>query len=187
MKFPRPVFAATFTVAAVAATTGYVLVDLSDTTNYPHIGTAEIYLLGLELVAEKAADGDYNIIVGVVTENDATNGSIKGVAEFHLSHLNNATDSTDRFIFPFADYTLGGANQEGINLNITSGALTKAVSNVTDADNTIWQNDTGLASPVGAAGGATGKPGVGDLVILATENAGTGTLDFAITALYSTG
>jgi len=184
---PRPVYTSTFTIAAVAATTGYVLVDLSDTTNYPHSATTEIYLLGLGIVAEKASDGDFNITVGVVIENDATNGSMKGVAEFDLSHLDNSTDSTDRFVFPFVDFTLGGANQEGINLNVTSGALTRAVSNVTDADNTIWQNDTGLASPVGAAAGATGKPGVGDLVLLATENAGTGTLDFAITALYSTG
>jgi hypothetical protein len=186
MPLPRKTFASVLNVAAVAADTGYVLVDLSDTTNYPHLTTAEIHLLGLLLHAEKATDGDFNLTVGVVIENDATNGSIKGVYQFNMSHVANATDSTDRLAPVYVDFTLGGAIPEGVNLNVTSGAVTYFVSNVDDADNTIWQNDVGLLSPVGAAAGATGKPGAGDLVVLVEENAGAGTLDFCITAIYST-
>ncbi len=182
---PRKSFVSVLSVAAVAATTGYVLVDLSDTTNYPHLETSELHLLGLFLQAEKASDGDFNLTIGTVIENDATNGTLKGAHLFNISHLANSTDSTDRMAPVYVDFTLGGAIPEGINLQVVSGAVTHFRSNITDADNTIWQNDTGLLSPVGAAAGATGKPGVGDLVVLAEENAGAGTLDFCITAIYS--
>lgn len=181
----RPVYAATLGAEGVAADTAYVLVDLSDTTNYPHSATAELHLLGLLLNAENLTDGDYDIWIGVVTENDATDGSASWVHCFHAESVWNATDSTGRLAPVPLDFTLGGHVPEGINLNVTSGALTKFVTNLTQADNANWQNDTGLASPVGAAGGATGKPGVGDLVVWVEEVTG-GTLDFCITVQYST-
>ena len=61
---------------AVAASTAYVLVDLSDTTNFPHANTRAIVLHDLYLTGEKASTGIYDIWVGVVTEVDATNGSV---------------------------------------------------------------------------------------------------------------
>jgi len=183
---PRPTYTAVLNAAGVAATTGYVLIDKSDITNYPHTRIGSINLLSLSFNAEKASDGDFTIIIGVVVENDETNGSIVGVLNFHLSSNQNPTDSTDRFSSFFWDLTLGGGNQEGLNLSVVSGALTNIISNIADDDNTVWQNDTGLASPAGAAGGATGKPGVGDLVMLVTENAETGNIDFTATVLYST-
>jgi len=179
----RPAYAATLGAEGVAADTAYVLVDLSDTTNYPHSGTAELHLLALLLNAETVDDGDYDIWVGVVTENDATDGSVSWVHCFHAQHVQNPTDSTGRLAAVMADFTLGGSVPEGINLNVVSGALTKFVTNLTQADNANWQNDTGLASPVGAAGGTTGKPGVGDLVVWVEEVTGN-TLDFCITAIY---
>ena len=36
----------------------------------------------------------------------------------------------------------------------------------------------------GAAAGATGKPGAGDVVVYVEEVSGTGTIDFSITATY---
>jgi len=41
-----------------------------------------------------------------------------------------------------------------------------------------------LASPAGAAAGATGKPGDGDIVVWVEEVSGTGTIDFCLTAIY---
>jgi len=58
----RPAYAATLGAEGVAADTAYVLVDLSDTTNYPHSGTAELHLLALLLNAETVDDGDYDIL-----------------------------------------------------------------------------------------------------------------------------
>jgi len=181
----RAVHAVMLGAEAVDASTGYVLVDLSDTTNFKHTGTAEIHLLGLVLTAEKASDGVYDIWVGVVKEVDATNGSVAWVQAFHMEAVGNSTDSTDRFAWQ-VDYTLGGRNPEGLNLAISSGALVYLVTNQAQNDNVTWQTDTGLASPVGAGGGTTGKPGAGDLVMWVEEVSGTGTIDFHVVALYET-
>lgn len=177
----RPAYAVTLGAEAIAASTPYVLVDLSDITNFPHGNTAEIHLLGLILTTEKASDGAFDIWLGVVTENDATDGSVTWVHCFHVEHVFNATDDDDRYAREI-DFTLGGSIPEGINLNVTSGALTKFASNLTQADNASWQNDVNRTSPVGA----TTKPGVGDLVMWVEETADGGTLDFCITAIYST-
>jgi len=179
----RPVHIVNVGAEAVAASTAYVLVDLSDVTNYPHAKTAELHLLGLILEAEKASDGIYDIWVGVVTENDATDGSVQWIHVFHLESVVNPTDSTDRF-HAEVDFTLGGRNPEGINCLVASGALTHFVGNQSQADNGNWQNDVGLASPVGAAAGATGKPAAGDLVVWVEEVTNGGTLDFSLTGIY---
>jgi hypothetical protein len=181
----KPVFAVMLGAEAVSASTGYVLVDLSDTTNFRHDSTGEVHLLGLVLTAEKAGDGVYDLWVGVVTEVDATDGSVSWVQAFHMEAVGNSTDSTDRFAWQ-VDYTLGGRNPEGLNLCISSGALVYVVTNQTQANNVTWQTDTGLASPAGAGGGTTGRPGAGDLVLWVEEISGTGTIDFHVVALYET-
>ena len=174
-----PSFVVNLGAEAVAASTPYVLVDLSDTTNFPHGLTTELHLLGLILEAEKAGDGVYDIWIGVVTENDATDGSVDWVHVFHLEHVANATDSTDRAA-QVVDFTLGGGNPQGINCNVTGGAMTKFAGNQSQASNGNWQNDTNRASPVGS----TTKPGVGDLVAWVEEVSGSGTLDFSLSAVY---
>ncbi len=148
----RLTYAATLGAEAVAASTAYVLVDLSDDTNFPHASTETnwLNLLGLTMHAEKASDGVYDVWVGVITEVDATNGTAQWFHCFHLEAVGNATDSTDRFA-QVVDFTLGGGNPDGINCKITSGTSVYLVSNQEQAGHTNWQTDTGLASPVGAA------------------------------------
>ena len=167
---------------AVSASTAYVLVDLSDNTNFPHTETNAVHLLSLVLHTEKASDGVYDIWVGVVTENDVTNGSVDWVHVFHLEASGNPTDSTDRFAQQL-DFTLGGRNPQGVNCLITGGATSHFATAQTQADNVSWQNDTNRTSPVGA----TTKPGVGDLVVWVEEVSGSGTLDFVLSAIYDVG
>jgi len=164
---------------AVAASTAYVLVDLSDITNFPHENTNALHLLGLILHTEKASDGVFDIWVGVVTECDATDGSTEWVHVYHLQASGNATDSTDRFAQSI-DFTLGGHNPQGINLRVAGGATPHLATNQTQTNNVSWQNDTNRTSPVGA----TTKPGVGDLVVWVEEVTDTGTLDFILSAIY---
>lgn len=168
-------------VEAVAASTPYVLVDLSDATNFPHEDTTGIHLHGLSINTEKASDGVYDIWLGVVTENDATNGTADWVHVFHLEAVGNATDSTDRFAQSL-DFSLGGFNDLGIDLTIRGGAGIGFVTNQQQAGHVNWQSDTNRTSPVGA----TTKPGVGDLVVWVEEVSGTGTIDFAISVIYET-
>ena len=181
----RAKFTAQIGAEAVAASTAYVLVDLSDSTNFPHTATNEAHLLGLHVSAEGHSNAVFDIWVGVISEVDASNGTAEWFDIFHLESDHNPTDSTDRFTCS-RDYTLGGTNPEGINCCITSGSMTKIVTMQRQAGNTNWQTDTGLASPVGAASGATGKPGAGDIVVWVEEATNGGTLDFSITATYET-
>ena len=178
----RPVHVVNLGAEAVAASTPYVLVDLSDVTNFPHSKTQELHLLGLLLEAETATDGAFDIWVGVVTENDATNGSVQWVHVFHLESSANPTDSTDR-AHAVIDFTLGGVNLAGVNCAVVSGALPFFAGNQVQADNVSWQNDTNRASPVGS----TTKVGAGDVVVWVEEVADGGTLDFSLTAIYAAG
>lgn len=175
----RKAFAVNLGVEAIDASTPYVLIDLSDTTNFPHSETNWVNLLGLILNAETKADGQYDIWVGTIIENDGTDGSAQWVHVWHLENRNNATDSTGHF-FEVADLTLGGGNPDGINCAVASGAMTYFVGNQTQTNNGNWQNDTSRTSPVGAAT----KPGVGDIVIWVEEAGGAGTLDFSLLAIY---
>jgi len=173
---------------ATAADTDFMLVDLSDTTNFPHNDTNEIHLLQLGLTTEKASDGAYDIWVGVVTEADGTNGSVEWIHVWHLEASGNPTDSTDRFVqvVPFS----GHGFEDGWNLNVDTTAGSEKLRYVgtyaSTANSDRWQTDTGLASIAGAAAGATGKPGAGDLVCYVEEVSGTGTIDWAISVTYFT-
>jgi hypothetical protein len=185
-SYGAQVYTALMGAEAVAASTAYVLVDLSDTTNFPHNDTNVIHLLGLRLVAEKASDGVYDIWAGVITEVDATNGSADWFHVFHVEAVGNATDSTDR-VYAVLDFTWGGSNPDGLSLKVNSDESTPHfVTYATQDGNTNWQTDTGLASPAGSGGGSTGKPGVGDLVFWVEEVSGSGTIDFALSADYFT-
>lgn len=167
---------------AVAASTPYVLVDISDTVNFPHSKATHVHLLGLLLNTEKASDGVFDIWVGVVTECDGTDGTAQWVHVFHIEAAGNPTDSTDRFVGS-VDFTLAGARPNGVNLALTSEATTFFVGNQTQASNVNWQNDVNRASPVGA----TTKVGAGDLVVWVEEVSGSGTLDFSLSACYAIG
>ncbi len=179
----QPIFTGILQAEAVAASTAYVLVDLSDTTNFPHDQTGYIEFLGMVINTEKASDGVYDLWFGVISEVDATNGSADWFQVIHLEAVGNATDSTDRFAWQI-DYTLAGGNPRGVVCDVISEATPHLVTNITQNGNTNWQTDTGLASPAGAAAGATGKPGAGDIVMWVEEVSGTGTIDFCITFFY---
>jgi len=170
-------------VEALDASTPYVLVDLSDSDNFPH-GEAfvgEIHLLGLYLNGDQASDGAFDLWVGVVTENDGTDGSVQWIWTHHAESVSNPTDSAGHICCSI-DFTLGGQNPEGINCLVTAGALTHFVGNQSQANSVNWQNDTARVSPVG-----TSKPGVGDLVLWVEETTNGGTIDFSMHAIYETG
>ena len=175
----RKTFVANLGAEGLAASTPYTLIDLSDTTNFPHNDTNWVNLLGLFLSAESHTDGIFDIWVGVVTENDATDGSATWVHVFHIENRDNATDNTGRFAGT-VDFTLGNGNPDGINCQVVSGAPVYFAGNQAQAANANWQNDTNMASPVGA----TTKPGVGDIVCWIEEVTNGGTLDFSLTAIY---
>ena len=167
-------YIAVMNVEAIAASTAFVLVDLSDTTNYPHNLTSKIILHAIHLHVEAHSNGVFDLWIGVVKEADATNGSVDWIEVAHLEGLTSLLGWHD-------DMSYGPAN-----LEIVDGELTHVITGASQDDNTNWQTDTGLQSPAGAAAGATGKPGAGDLVMWVEKVSGSGNLDVSVAVQYET-
>lgn len=163
------------TAAALAASEAFVLIDLSDTTNFPHKHTGRIRLHGFDLHFEKDTDATFLVKIGVVTEVDATDGSVAWLWVFRLHTDREGTDSTDwREIerrFPGLDLEVDTVNDKLFNM----------LSNTNDAADATWQTDVTLDSP---RGDTTVAPGVGDLVMEITRTAGN--LYFCMTPYYRT-
>ena len=154
-------------VRAAAADTGYVLIDLSNITDYPHRNAAAIILNALHVEAEVLASGVYDILVGVITEVDATNGSVNWVARFQMETSVGGVISLDKFW------------RAGLNLRIDDEDTPFVITNLTDAGQTTWQSDTALTSPDG-----TVAPAAGDVVVKIDEISGSGTINMFIEAEY---
>jgi len=159
---------------ALDADKAAVLVDLSDTTNFPHSLTGKLRVYGIQVNTEVKADGAFILYLGVVTEVDGTDGSTKWIAALLLETVDNPTDSTGARAF-----SLRWPN--GLDLEVSGGAPVKFLSNAGHTDNVAWQTDTDLDSPYGDA---ASPPGAGDLVAYLDETGGTGTCSFSITVEY---
>lgn len=166
-------------VDSISASGNYVLVDLSDTTGYPHTADANLFLKKLILDAETIGDGEFNLYVGVVKENDGQDGSVDWLHVFHMTTPEDGTDGVRR-VAETVDFCTGG-DPRGISLIVSGGALSSVVTNKSQDDSPFWKNDTARSSPAG-----TSIPGVGDLVVWLDEIAGAGGIEFGLSALYST-
>ena len=183
-KLPQ-YFAVDFTFAGVAATTPYVLIDLSDTTNFPHHDTNMIIVRSIHFDAFLSAHSAvWTAQFGTIIEVDATNGTANvfaGLAMFNQDGGN--LQYSKAWDFNHRDYM---HNTVGLNtlVDTTAGSekLELITTNATDAGSTNWQTDTNLASPAGT----TTAPGAGDMVLLLTELLGTATINGNITVVYST-
>lgn len=170
---------ASFNVVDASANTPYVLVDLSDSSNFPHSNTTSIRLKKLLLDAEITGDGDFNLHVGVVKENDGTDGSVDWLHTFHMEHVGNADDDTEHRQETI-DFCAGG-DPAGLNLVVSGGALTYVLTGDTQASNVNWQNDVARTSPAG-----TSNPGTGDLVAWLEWTNASGGISFTLSAVYTT-
>jgi hypothetical protein len=171
-------FWATLIQPDLAATERFILVDLSDTANFPHTETGKIRLYRLDVDIERgenAVSGEYIVYIGVVLEVDATDGSTKWILAMHEETDEESTDDVSR---TFRSYKW----DEGLDLEISAGALVWGISSSGDTDNVGWQTDVALDSPAGAAN----FPGAGDLVMLVEETGGTGSLSICVTVQYIT-
>jgi len=156
-------------VAAIEADTGYILVDLSDTTNFPHLNTAAIILKSLQIETDIASSGVFTVLFGVVTEVDASNGSVNWFARVQLE---TAQSQGHPRVLRWPS---------GLNLRVTAGATPFLVTNIADSGDVLWQTDTVLTTPVG-----TVAPAAGDLVMKIDEISGTGNVDVFVEAEYDT-
>lgn len=154
-----------YDLAVTATSTSTVLVDRSDTTNWPHKHAGSIRIVGLDVNVDKAAASTTTVKIGVVNFINASTGSITWVWEkSHLTNVSNTDVNANPHFFPIPI----NCKVEPAN-TADDGATPYVLSNDTTSGSSTYQNDSDLPSPNGDV-----SPGLGDLILF-VQKPGTST------------
>lgn len=147
----------------ISVTTGFMLVDLSDTTNWPHDDTGHIDVVFFILSTDPSSNFAGDIELGFLTNVDATNGDLNELFELHLEK------QSDSVAIPF--------NYGAFGIALEADHFFGPVI----ANDTTWQTDVNLQGPDGNTSFPSGN---GDLVMKITRTAGD--ISVSITIGYRT-
>jgi len=125
-------------------TVGYMVVDLSDTTNWPHTATGHIDIVYIILNVNPTATFVGDIELGFLTNVDATNGDLNAIMEVHM-------DKKQDSIFQMMNF---GSFEMSLESEHWFGPIT--------ANDALWQTDVNLQGP---DGNTSFPSGAGDLVM----------------------
>lgn len=159
-------------INGLTTSTSTVLIDLSDTTNFPHKYTGAINIANISVQVDKLDTSSGTIKIGVVTRVDVSSADVKYFYEASYnntvaaSFLNEVTRFTNTAGFFFRTKVNSANNTPYIISNDTSNTA-------------IFQTDVQLPSPNGNI-----LPGKGDIVLSFTNN-GSGATRFVIDLLYN--
>lgn len=161
----QPTYAAHLSVTAASGTVGYMLIDLSDTTNWPHTNTAHIIIKHVIVQSSQSTSPAFlgDLLFGFLGNVDATNGDFYQIGILHGDRGTSLGSGN----FDFSIVGLGLETDEWIGPTI--------------ANDTTWQTDVNLIGPDGAT---THPAGNGDFVCKLVSTAGT--LSFGVTVIYTT-
>ena len=140
-----------YEIQGVAATSWAVLVDLSDSTNYPHEAGSSLNISLIDMEVDRATNSVGQMDLGIVTRVDGTNGDVTLINsveftagdEAYITHSTNFSPSV-------------------VRCAVVAGATPYIAYNTKVLNNTGIQSDVALASFQGAG---TVTPAVGDLVV----------------------
>jgi hypothetical protein len=156
-----------FQLDGVAASVDYILVDISDTTNYPHDQTGYVHIENLLLQVDSDVNGDYTIEIGYVDNVDATNG------DFHAMYVLSGTKKVGNTQYVYFDgYPNAARFKAGFSLS-TENSL----------NDTAFQTDVNLGSTLDPTTADT-PSGDGDMVMRITRTAGT--INISVNFAYHT-
>lgn len=130
-----------------------ILVDLSDSTNFPHRNTNSIILKQIQFDGALNTAKTWDTSVGVVTATDADGTDIEWIR--------TSTPIEAALIRFDSTWTLP---EHGLNLVVSSGSLPFVVTNDTETTAVITSS-TAMSS----SGSASAMVGVGDIILLADE------------------
>lgn len=149
---------------SVNTQTAFMLIDISDTTNWPHTNTDHIILD--HILIEVDPDSSYlgEIKIGFLTNVDATNGDFNQLLDIDMARQSQLL---------VEDLTFGG----GFHCQSSThfGPIL--------ANSVLFQTDVDLGGP-DDSGTTTYPSGNGDLILLIERSAGT--VDVSITIIYET-
>ena len=128
----------------VSASTGFMVIDLSDTTNWPYAETGHIDVVYIVINVNPTGTFSGDIQLGFLTNVDGENGDFNGIMEIHMDKKQDSITQMMNF----------GAFEMSLESAHWFGPIT--------ANDTTWQTDVNLIGP----DGATSYPaGAGDLVM----------------------
>jgi hypothetical protein len=146
----------------VTGLTAAMVIDLSDTVNWPHDETGHIDLEFLNISINPNTSYEGDIKVGFLSNVDATNGDLNIIFNWHMQRVSSALVDTLSF-------------GQGGHMELTLGKW----FGPTEADNTLWQTDVNL---VGPDGNTSYPSGDGDFVLKIEATAGA--VDVGLTCGY---
>ena len=151
---------------ATTTTTAYMLIDLSDTTNWKHTNTGGIVIEYIILEVDPGTTFSGQVKLGYLSNVDATNGDVTTI--FNVDMRRSASLLVE-------------------NLNFGSHGL-RCSSNThfgpTESDSTLFQTDVNLEGPDGNSSYPSGD---GDVVmIISGANTGNGAVNVSVTIGYET-
>ena len=163
-------FTNTFTVHMDVSTAhtliAYSLIDLSDTTNWPHTNTTEIVIEYIILEVDPDSNFVGEVKLGFLTNVDATNGDFN---QFLDVDMRRKADLFSEVI----DFGSHGLH-----------CKTDSHFGPVSANSTLFQTDVNLGGP-DDPGTTTYPSGAGDLVMI-VDGDGTNTVNVSITIGYET-
>lgn len=156
-------FATHLDIQNVQAQTACMIVDLSDTTNWPHVETGHINVE--YIIIEVDPDGSYvgEVKLGFLTNVDATNGDFHQVIDIDMQRKADIVIENIDF------------GSHGIDLQ------TDHWFGPTTQNSTLFQTDVNLRGPDGTTAFPSGD---GDLVMIIERTAGS--VDVSVTIGYET-
>lgn len=160
-------FAETFSISgdfsAISSTTGFMLVDLSNTVTWPHTNTNHIVIDYIILEAEPTTTFRGMVELGYLKNVDGTDGDFVEVTGFDFTQKSDALLE----VVDFGSHGLHCIDAHHFGL--------------VTADTTIFQTDVDIEGP---DGNVSYSSGAGDLVLLVSPTAGT--VDVEVTIGYET-
>ena len=148
----------------VSTTTGFMIIDLSDTTAWPHSKTGHIDIVYIVLNVNPTSTFSGDIQLGFLSDVDGTDGDFNGIMEIHMDKKQDSITQMMNF----------GAFEMSLEKEHWFGPTT--------ANDTTWQTDVNLAGPSGST--LFYPSGNGDLVMKIDVN--TSSVAVGLTVGYRT-
>lgn len=141
-----------------SGTTSYILIDLSDTTNWPHKDKGEIHITSIYSDIDKAAASTSSVRMGVINMVSPSTGSITWFNGIRSG--NNVSNTDILFQYDQTDY--------GLNLKINKNA-TQGINGTTpyllSTEKTNGSSAINLSTGMPTIQSGYALPGVGDVII----------------------
>ncbi len=159
-------FSINMEIENLTADQNFILIDLSDTTNFPHTtGTGVIYLTQMDIFIGPNTSFRGDVEIGFLENAGADNSDTH---PFHVWHLDQASELVrEDHIMPFSPWRASSVNH---------------LSSARNLADTGFQTDIALASPYDPTAAFTTVPGSGDIYLRVVRTAGN--VDISVLLQY---